>query len=343
MMQWGITNRNLYVRQNRPSVNAPSSQYYAAGQWVRIVDTVIGDRYKDNATWYFLDNGHYVWSGGITLRESPRITSDPNDLATRLKMQLPIPDGRGKGATVAILDSGMTHPLLTPKIWREHNFVADGASARDQQGHGTKIGGLMAADTGYLRSLSSACRLINYRVADAQGIVMEDPVIAALRDLISLADTPDVVNMSFDISFDAIPRIQPLIDQLAARGAVVVVAGGNNNITSAMATLQHVVSVGAVTKERWATLQTTPLDPAFHAVWINEPLVSTAMPDASDTIGRVSAYTALTSSLLAAYLQHVRHQHAPAERLPAALAFLAQAARPWASLQQPDILTLLKP
>ena len=39
--------------------------YYLPGEEISIVEKVIGDKYKGNNIWYKLENGSYVWSGGV--------------------------------------------------------------------------------------------------------------------------------------------------------------------------------------------------------------------------------------------------------------------------------------
>src|SRR5439155_5891252 len=57
---------------------------------------------------------------------------------------------RGSGAVVAIVDTGvdLSHPDLRGRLVGGRDFVEPGTLPDDEQGHGTFMAGLVAADTG---------------------------------------------------------------------------------------------------------------------------------------------------------------------------------------------------
>lgn len=61
----GIVNIALNERRLSPSVNAHTSVFYKKGDVVEIVESVIGDFYDGDNLWYKLNNGSFIWAGGV--------------------------------------------------------------------------------------------------------------------------------------------------------------------------------------------------------------------------------------------------------------------------------------
>ena len=146
-----------------------------------------------------------------------------------------IPEGRsGRGATVAIVDSGVegSHPWLAAAsithLCVERLAVIEGEPV-DHSGHGTACAGIV-------HRLAPAARIVSVSVLDAQGRTTRDALLAALR--FCVAQRFDVVNLSLGIDF---PREAPLrpsdhrsivdlyetADAAYTAGVVLVAAGPN--------------------------------------------------------------------------------------------------------------------
>ena len=111
----GIVNTFLNERVKEPSVNAANPVYYEPGDVVEIVDILNGQEYDGNKVWYQLDNGAYVWSGGV--QGTYEIDQEIQDQGRHSEVFNTVP-GTGKGIGIAILDSGINvnHVHLSKRV-----------------------------------------------------------------------------------------------------------------------------------------------------------------------------------------------------------------------------------
>ncbi|MEW6724658.1 MAG: S8 family peptidase [Bacillota bacterium] len=89
----------------------------------------------------------------------------------------------GTGVRVAVLDTGLdrTHPDLRANIAGGYNFVANNAFFDDDNGHGTHVAGVIAANGSYhLVGCAPGCTLYGLKVLDYRGYGYYSWVIAAL-------------------------------------------------------------------------------------------------------------------------------------------------------------------
>lgn len=143
-------------------------------------------------------------------------------------------DRSGRGATVAIVDSGVlgSHPQLAAASIRhlrvDRLTVIEGEPV-DYSGHGTACAGIV-------HRLAPAACIVSVSVLDAQGRTTRDALLAALR--FCVRERFDVVNLSLGID---VPREAPLrpsdhrsivdlyeIADAAYTAGVVLVAAGPN-------------------------------------------------------------------------------------------------------------------
>jgi hypothetical protein len=156
---------------------------------------------------------------------------------------------------VAVLDTGvdMTHPDLGAQI---SHYDRAGQSSRDLLGHGTHVGGIIAAisnnDIGICGVAN--CRLNVWKIfsdkPDAGGdfFVDSEAYLRALGEVAG-ADRVRVVNLSIG-GGEHSPLEQELFDLLIAKGKVAVAAMGNEfeegNPVEYPAAYKNVIGVGAV-------------------------------------------------------------------------------------------------
>lgn len=193
----------------------------------------------------------------------------------------------GKGVVVAVVDGGVdaTNPDLRGKVLPGKDFVHGSRNAwSDVDGHGTNVAGIIAAtrDNGLgVAGVAPDARILPVK----SGEVLPDPALtpAAVRwaadqgakvILISEATMP-----GFDVVYPVLldGDVQAAIDHAWAKGAVVVVAAGNNSepICSSPASLRHVVCVGAVDKRG-----VKPTFSSFDATMTHDYLVAPGGSDA---------------------------------------------------------------
>ena len=167
----------------------------------------------------------------------------------------------GKGVTVAVIDSGVnyTHPDLGGAFGPEHKVVAgydyvnDDADPMDDNGHGTHVAGIIAAN-GKLKGVAPDASITAYKVLKDNSGAMSD-VIAAIEASIQ-PDNPyraDVINLSLSNTSIEDPQNPNNPLSIAAQnaveaGVVVVASAGNQGKygkIGAPANAKGVLAVGA--------------------------------------------------------------------------------------------------
>jgi serine protease len=180
---------------------------------------------------------------------------------------------------VAIVDSGfLSHDDLKARIIPGYDFISDADNAGDGDGrdpdatdpgtadeassaqHGVHIAGIVGATSNNTLGISGvdwACRLLPVRVLGVQaGRGVDSDIADAVRWAagIHVDGVPDnatpaqVINMSFSGTGHS-SALQAAIDDVVARGAIVIAAAGNTAADAGDTTpggLKNVITVGAV-------------------------------------------------------------------------------------------------
>ena len=171
------------------------------------------------------------------------------------------------GPRVAIIDSGVdgTHPEFAGKIAAHRSFVG-GSALTDQQGHGTFIAGLVAAQTNNdvgVAGIAFPAQLLVAKVVRANRMVSLEAEAQAIRWAVD--NGARVINLSIGGLRDPRDPTRDTYSQLEAaairyaytRGVVVVAAVGNGDqapttpwpYASYPAALPHVIGVSALAKD----------------------------------------------------------------------------------------------
>ena len=140
----------------------------------------------------------------------------------------------GQGVKVGIIDTGIdyTHPELAAAYAGGYDFFNNDADPFDDNGHGTHVAGIIAAQMNGqgVVGVAPGARLYSYKVLGADGSGDYSGMIAALERA-SLVDHVQVINMSLGGSTPS----QALADEVAAvyaRGTIMVAASGNVDPTN---------------------------------------------------------------------------------------------------------------
>jgi subtilisin family serine protease len=147
----------------------------------------------------------------------------------------------GLGMTVAILDTGIdyTHPdlggCLGPdcKVRGGYDFANDDADPFDDNGHGTHVAGIVAAD-GSVRGVAPEARLLAYKVLAGGGWGYDSWIIAGLEAAVDpdgdplTADHADVINLSLGGPGAPDSALAEAANHAVAAGSIVVAAAGNS-------------------------------------------------------------------------------------------------------------------
>jgi serine protease len=174
----------------------------------------------------------------------------------------------GKGARVAVLDTGVAYLTKKPKFRKSpdfarkqflpgYDFVDHDRMPVDQDGHGTHVAGTIGERTGNgfgLTGLASHAKLIPVRVLDSEGFGTARDIARGIRW--AAKHKAQVINMSFEFSLGVnscgkIKGICSAIKFAFKRGALVVAAAGNENgePVAYPAGAPHVIGVGRTTKD----------------------------------------------------------------------------------------------
>ncbi len=139
--------------------------------------------------------------------------------------------------TVAVIDTGVdyTHPDLceqTGKVILGKNFVADNMNPFDDNGHGTHVAGIIAANAGnaaYGEGVCPNCKILAIKVIGSDGFGTWFDVAEGMAYARTAVTTPPtkVVNMSLGGGYSRLIATQVLA--LKTAGKVLVAAAGNNN------------------------------------------------------------------------------------------------------------------
>ena len=139
--------------------------------------------------------------------------------------------GDGTGKTAWIIDSGIDfdHPDLNVDTVRSKSFLT-GKDARDENGHGTHVAGIIGAKNNSIGVLgvASGANLVSLRVLDENGDGTVSGIIQALAYVNANASPGDVVNMS--LGEEGISQtLDQQVQNTAARGIYIAIAAGNDS------------------------------------------------------------------------------------------------------------------
>ncbi|HEU4582578.1 MAG TPA: S8 family serine peptidase [Polyangiaceae bacterium] len=210
----------------------------------------------------------------------------------------------GKGATVALLDSGLAAPRgLDRRDFEYLDARGQPILPSDSSGHGTCCGSLIASYRGGALGIAPHAKLVSLRVLDT-GTSLAD-VESALDYLVQQRPDVDVVSCSFVMS-RLTPGVQASVRALTNRGQLVVAAAGNDQTPSPFpeGTL-NALTVAAVDRQR------SPLSGARLGSWIDLAAPGKDLPvivpgtDAFALFSQSSAAAAVVSGVAALVLSAV--------------------------------------
>ena len=195
----------------------------------------------------------YGWPGGEAETNDEQIDADPRLLfgweiggsdSGRYYQQPAVhqvksnqPFSQGSGVVVAILDTGidLDHPILSNNITGSgYDFIDDDTVPEDEfnnldddgdgfideaAGHGTHVAGIV-------RLVAPAAQIMPLRVLDSDG--QGNSFIIAEAMLYAMENGADVMNLSLGTTHQS-QFLLDVVEQVTARGIVVVAAAGNLN------------------------------------------------------------------------------------------------------------------
>lgn len=174
----------------------------------------------------------------------------------------------GKGVKVAVIDSGISkHPDLnvvggknfvgTSILYRNKNTFNASVSYQDDSGHGTNVAGIIA---GKKTGIAPDVELYSLKVLNSEGLGFSSWIAKAVDW--SIENDMDIINMSTTIDSD-ISYLTTSITKAIDHGIIVISSAGNNGSTVMKpASIEGVISVGALNEEL--------LDKAYFSAYIGK-------------------------------------------------------------------------
>ncbi len=177
-----------------------------------------------------------VFLTGLILSQS---FQSENEIQTYLERSVPyvgteIPrmDGiDGTGIKIAIIDTGVDfeHPDLfgwgpDGKVVGGYNFIQEGQPPMDNNGHGTQVAGVIAAD-GQAKGVAPKAKILAYKVSEDGEGVSSELIIRAIEKAIE--EEADIINISLGVN-KTNSKIERAVNNVLDREIFVVTAAGND-------------------------------------------------------------------------------------------------------------------
>ncbi|PTQ56237.1 MAG: serine alkaline protease (subtilisin E) [Candidatus Carbobacillus altaicus] len=133
---------------------------------------------------------------------------------------------KGKDVTIAVIDTGVAldHPDLKERLVSGINLLAEDRSPYDDNGHGTAVAGILAAD-GHVRGIAPEARIMPVKALDALGSGNSYTVARGIREAIGKGARVIVLSLTDPVYSFA---MENALDEAERAGAVVVAAAGND-------------------------------------------------------------------------------------------------------------------
>lgn len=143
-------------------------------------------------------------------------------------------------ATVAVVDSGvdLDHPYLRGRLLSGVDFIDGDSSPDDECGHGTHVSATIVDCAG-----SAPVRILPVRCLDANNMGYTSTIAAAIK--YAADHGADVINLSLGGEGDN-PIMDNAVNYAVSRGALVVIAAGNDNKSTSGFCPAHMTTPGTV-------------------------------------------------------------------------------------------------
>jgi len=146
--------------------------------------------------------------------------------------EIPRTDGiDGTGIKIAIIDTGVdfNHPDLfgwgpDGKVIGGYNFIQENQLPMDNNGHGTKVAGVIAAD-GNTLGVAPKAKILAYKVSEDGEGVSSELIMKAIKKAIE--DKADIINISLGVN-KTNSKIDSAVNHALDNGIFVVTAAGND-------------------------------------------------------------------------------------------------------------------
>lgn len=172
---------------------------------------------------------------------------------------------QGDSVIVGIIDTGIDYADSALgggfgpgyKVIGGYDFVNNDADPMDDNGHGTHVAGIVAANGDSLKGVAPHAKLMAFKVLNENGSGTESEVIAGIEratdpnNVGNSSDKVDIVNMSLGGSGDPDDALSTAVDNAVKLGITFCIAAGNSGQTGfytidSPGTARLAITVGAV-------------------------------------------------------------------------------------------------
>lgn len=169
---------------------------------------------------------------------------------------------KGEGVKVAVVDSGIdyTHPAFGGgfgagfRVVDGYDFVDNDFDPMDENGHGTHVAGIIAANSPDMMGVAPDALLYAYRVLDKDGRGRTSDIIAAIERLVDPngdgdpADRVDIANLSLGSNFgNPLDASSKAVDNATQLGVLFVISAGNSGYVQDSGSNAHFTANGSLT------------------------------------------------------------------------------------------------
>lgn len=176
----------------------------------------------------------HLYDTKVSLLNSSPASSSPLPNLRLMGFDYLWPDCTGQGVVVAVIDSGcdMNHPDLKSNVIGGRNFVPGRPvnEIQDENGHGTHVAGIIAAN-GKIKGGAIGAKLLILKVFDASGQCDLDRIVQAIDYATSWrglqGERVSIINMSLG-GPEHSPALETAVNKAVSQGILVVCAAGNS-------------------------------------------------------------------------------------------------------------------
>jgi subtilisin family serine protease len=236
----------------------------------------------------------------------------------------------GSGAVVAVIDTGVlaSHEDLAGRLLPGHDFVQDDDTPQDENGHGTHVSGIVAADAGNgkgIEGVAPGAQVMPIRVLDKDGSGTTENVAKGID--YAVAHHADVINLS--LGGDAVSSLvggddpfTKAVQNALDKGVVVIAAAGNDTapFCEQPAVSGPLLCVGAIDRREMRTFYSSSGDlvaPGGSATLggSDEDILSTYNDGKYETIAGTSQATPHVAGVAALLVSLGLHGKAVTDRI----------------------------
>lgn len=287
--------KNLNIRTRVPEKllnNLILEHFYRPGDIITISDTVIGEDHKGNNVWYRLEDGCFVWSGGVETSVPTKQLLFPADTKDKISFnwfkELNIEtiwntfQEKGDRATVAVLDTGLDLTNLDLKSTAKTPILSypDTPACNtidDQDGHGTRCASIIGGKNlrQYNIGIAPECNLLIGKISCERELTDPNYILDGIKW--SIDNGAEIISISYGIEFSTDSQKDTFHNKLKAilsNKKVIIFASAGNTIEPSSgerypASFPECISVGASDNGKLSSITLRSDQTIIHAPGIN--------------------------------------------------------------------------